>query len=91
VAYPFTYFNTWRELINLLEKDHNITFQETEEVADAQGTASPIQYFEHKTADRTFRYVVCFDDENERPLPSVLRSLCAGLRLSPKFLGLDLE
>jgi hypothetical protein len=48
-------------------------------------------YFEHVTEEGTFRYVVVIEDESERLLPSMMRSLCSGLRISPKFFGLDLD
>jgi hypothetical protein len=86
VPYPFIYFPTWREVIDRLEKEHQITFHQT-----GVGKGVFVQYFEHKTGKETYRHVVSFSDENERLLPSVMRSLCANLRLSPKFFGLELD
>jgi hypothetical protein len=98
VAYPFIYCPSWREVIDRLQAEHQITFHQTppiqapdgKPVQISDGENLTIQYFEHSANGTTFRCVVCFDDENERILPSMMRSICSTLRLSPTFFGLEL-
>jgi hypothetical protein len=98
VAYPFIHCPSWREVIDRLDKEHQIAFHQTPPIQTpegkplqvADGEDLTIQYFEHKTDAETFRSVVSFVDENERILPSMMRSICASLRISPAFFGLEL-
>jgi hypothetical protein len=91
VAYPFIYHPTWREVIDRLKNECQITFHTTGKVQSPKGEIAPVQYFEHKTKEGVFRHVVVFTDENERLLPSMIRSLCANLRISPKLFGMELD
>ena len=86
MTYPLVQFPTWSELIEQLEKQ-DITFHKTDCQLESTDGCEPISYFQRENVGR---YVVCFDDAQERVMPSVLRSLCAALKVDPAEFGLHL-
>jgi hypothetical protein len=86
MPYPLVQLPTWKELIEQLS-GHGVSFKRSECELKSSDGCEPISYFEQENVGR---YVVYFDNDQERVMPSVLRSICAALKIDPSEFGLDL-
>lgn len=90
MAYPFVPLLTLSEFAKKLHSEFDCELKQTDEPLTRDGGRSvPIRYFERKTAEGTFQVVVDLND-NDLVQFSVLRSLCAQLRVPVEAFGLDL-
>jgi len=55
----------------------------------ADGPAEPVNYFERTIGGETFRKTISYPDD-ERLMPSVIRSVCDALKIDKSKFGLDL-
>ena len=85
MAYPFIPLPKFIDFKKQLEKGFNCQFR-----VDNDGTPFPIQFFERMVDGRKIKCAVNFENEQEVLRPSVLRSICARLKIDPKHFGLHL-
>lgn len=58
---------------------------------DPNGNPHRAQYFEHAIDGQTFIQPVDIDSEDHCLLPSLVISICEGVRVSPIFFGFTLD
>lgn len=85
MAYPFTPLPKFTDFKKQLKKDFDCQFQ-----IDNDGTPFPIQFFERIVDGKKIKCAVNFKNENGVLTPSVLRSICARLKIDSKHFGLHL-
>lgn len=83
MAYPFAKAITWKELIDAF-KPFGVEFKEE------QINGCKVQYFENTMDGNVYAHPVDILDQDERLLPSTLRSVCVGLKVNPKMFGLEI-
>lgn len=90
MAYPMIQFPTFAEFKDRLTSEFGCEYKQLpHSLAVGDGEPQPINYFERVVGGETRRYVVFIPDD-ERLVPSVIRSICAALRLNPADFGLNL-
>ncbi len=90
MAYPFAQLLTLADFAERLRREFNCEMKETDEPLSREGGRSvPIRYFERVTDEGTFQAAI---DLNEQDMVqfSVLRSLCAQLRVPVEAFDLEL-
>lgn len=81
----------WRDVIARLATV-DVSFHTVDnDLAIPNGEGAPVQYFQHVTAARTYRYPVVIDSESEILVPTTLRSLCEGLGVSASIFHLTMD
>ena len=90
MAYPFAQLLTLPDFAERLRAEFDCELKETEEPLVREGGRSiPIRYFERTTEEGTFQAVVDLNDDDMVQF-TVLRSLCAQLRIPVEAFGLEL-
>ena len=90
-AYPFTPTCKYAALKERLEKEFGCKLLKVKgKIRDLQGVEHDVYYFERKHQGKTYREVAPDLPDEEFVLYSVIRSLCARLRIEPSKFGLDL-
>ena len=91
MAYPFAPLLTLAQFAKRLHDEFDCELKETEEELTRDGGRSvPIRYFERKTDEGTLQAVIDHLNDDDLVQFSVLRSLCARLRIPVEPFGLDL-
>lgn len=91
MAYPFAPLLTLSEFAKRLHDEFDCELKESEEALTRDGGRSaPIRYFERKTDEGTLQAVIDQLNDDDMVQFSVLRSLCARLRIPVEPFGLDL-
>ena len=90
MSYPFAQLLTLADFAERLRVEFDCELKETEEPLVREGGRSiPIRYFERTTDEWTFQAVVDLNDDDMVQF-TVLRSLCAQLRIPVEAFGLEL-
>ncbi|MHB8485493.1 MAG: hypothetical protein ACYDCM_07165 [Candidatus Acidiferrales bacterium] len=91
MAYPFARMPTYAELKGRLQKEFGCKYAKAEgTLTDPQGNKHDVYYFERVVGDKTLRANAPDLKDDERVLWSVIRSLCARLKIDPAPFGLTL-
>lgn len=86
MAYPFTPLPSFDDFKKRVEKEFGCRFK-----VDNEKTPFPVQFFERTINGKKIKCAISFDNENEILTLSVLRSICARLKIDPVNFGLHLE
>jgi hypothetical protein len=90
-AYPFAPAPKYAALKERLQKEFGCKLLKVEEkIKDLQGVEHDVYYFERKHKGKTYRAVAPDLPDDTFVLYSVVRSLCARLRIDPANFGLTL-
>jgi hypothetical protein len=90
-AYPFAPLLTLEQLTERLTTEFGCTLTQTKGNLTKEGGSSlPIVYFERQTDQGTLRAVVHVPQHDALIQFSVMRSICAQLRIDPAAFGLEL-
>jgi hypothetical protein len=71
-------------------REHDVVLKQTEGVLFGPDGQRQGQYLERQVGVETLRYPICIGGEQERLVPSMIRSICAALDLDPADFGLEL-
>lgn len=88
MAYPFTQALPWKEFLAQL-KTLNVQLKH-ETIRGLQGKIIPVTYLEHKMDGKTFYCELEISALEKCVLPSMVRYICARLKIHPRVFGLDL-
>jgi hypothetical protein len=91
LAYPFTYLQTVAEFRNRLIQEYNCQLKTTAAKDKETGQDFNAPYMERTIDGEVLQCSFFFEDDNERPLWSVVRSICRRLRIDPSSFGITLE
>jgi hypothetical protein len=93
LPYPFAPLPTFAELKRILEQEFGCEFKQDVLILNLVNNQTySITYFERDMGGEVLDCVVIFpEDENERVLLTLLRSIIHRLRLDPRRFGLDLD
>jgi hypothetical protein len=91
LPHPLAYAQTVAELKDHLRTDYNCEFKTVVVKDEQNGDDFTSTYFERIVDGKTYTCAVFFENETERPLWSVVRSICNRLKIDPAVFGIQLK
>jgi hypothetical protein len=91
LPFPFSRLPSFIDLKLILINKYECAFKSDLVLVDHVKDSYPVTYFEREVEDSVYTFVVVFpEDEEEIVGPTLLRSICTGLKIPLEEFGLEL-